>query len=67
MFYQTLSKFNLLGVKALADTVNNILKFSKMNALLLLLKILAYREKLCCTSTSLSIILLCIIIFIQHL
>ena len=58
MFYQPLSKSNLLRVKALADTVNNILKISKMNALLLLIKILAYREKLRSTSISLPIILL---------
>ena len=67
MFYQTLSKFSLLRFKALADTVNNILKLSKINALLLLLKILAYREKLRSKYTSPSIILLCIIIFLQHL
>ena len=44
MFYQPFSKFNLLSVKALVDTMNNILKLSKINALLLLLKTLAYRD-----------------------
>ena len=39
-----MSKFNLLRAKALAHTVDNILKLSKMNALILLLKTLAYRE-----------------------
>ena len=46
MFHQPLLSFNLLKGKAVADTVNNILKLSEMNALLLLLKVLAYQEKL---------------------
>ena len=50
LFYQPLSKFNLLRVKAPADTMNNILKLSSMNSLLASLKILIYQKKLRTTS-----------------